>query len=552
MAWVAGKEYILTGLSHTVLNLVKVTVTDGNPNATGRIEVAFCDEPPQHPCAPTERYDKKLRVKPENVASFAADKDGKVMPVGTKLIAIYNYKGGVGKTTTVLNLAAQTATSGSKTLVVDCDPQCNATQFLLNRNVAKNEIVVAVVPGADGDDDVVAALSEEPNEDLSVPATRVIDTIFSFGDHKLVPPAYSVPAGLAHFEAVEVRLDNAQTVLGLFEHNRGVADANIANMILYQPHKLVDIDYKDNLFLVCGTTDLVAQEKEYNRVSRAEEPAESLSRTWGAFRRNLLKLCAKHGFEFAFIDLGPAASQTNMAICMSSDFIIPPLFTESFSATSMVGLVETVLPMWVEERSRIRNKEEATKDRIDQEFKFNTNLPKLLPFIVNNFPLNPSHGRVNGFGQIVHGSAGWINQFIKYTDEQFGLGGASAKSIALKEMILDGLKSGDMVSAFLECTGGAEKVSHEMRAPLVCLDEPRMRGWLKKLAKGNILKIVHSPRVKSYAAMADRARSRYQALVDQMLSLQPTTFYETASAVPGSEKKRARDERGVAILSEVD
>ena len=88
-----------------------------------------------------------------------------------KIISVINQNGGVGKTTTVVNLAASLSILGQKTLVIDLDPQGNATTGLGKSNTINEKNIYSLLIGKLNSNDVIETTNVQNLELISSTVT---------------------------------------------------------------------------------------------------------------------------------------------------------------------------------------------------------------------------------------------------------------------------------------------------------------------------------------------------------------------------------------------
>lgn len=145
-------------------------------------------------------------------------------------ITIFNHKGGVGKTTLTVNIAAALAKKGKKVLLVDSDPQCNLTSYLL----------------ADGVVDDLLDNSDEPDGQTIWTAVKPV-----YDGVGTVRPVDPVECGIKNLFLVpgDIRLSEFEIFLGdawtdSFKRRLGALRATSSISLLVKSiGELHDIDY---------------------------------------------------------------------------------------------------------------------------------------------------------------------------------------------------------------------------------------------------------------------------------------------------------------------
>jgi cellulose biosynthesis protein BcsQ len=400
------------------------------------------------------------------------------------IVGIYNYKGGVGKSTLTLNLAAEYSRyfdAGGKiggrnnVLVVDCDPQCNTSSFLLDASSSFDPpnspgMTAAATGDIDGSDDGSEwgkgsdddSVFGGHNDDPQATPDLAVNVVTPGQAAELLQKA---SAGLTspngqQLYARQPKLTESNAAhgspvvgaLGEYDDNvvdllRDVFDDNIGNFYRYmdtdlttssksseesQPRALCDAGKTAGVrFVIPGSPRIV----EWDAVlSDAYGTAERFKRTCGVFacfRYALMATANAVGAGIIIVDMGPSAGMLNQMVAMSCDVLIPPVFPDRFSRSSIEGLLKFVLSHWysrhmglvsrykrmfTHEMKEKEGEHYCLRDEYDGEL-----TPFVMPFKMRPPLLSPTLvSRLHGEGTSVRRLGALTSSWIHAMQDEFG------------------------------------------------------------------------------------------------------------------------------------
>lgn len=233
-----------------------------------------------------------------------------------KTISVFNQKGGVGKTTTVVNLAVALAYLDKKVLVVDMDPQANATTGL---GVDKNKVDISVYDlfYLDYlDQDEINSINEEENISNEIEEVNLKEEVKSEGKRFI---DLSGSGETKKLEKIE-ELEKSE------EFHKDEEDSL----------KIKSID--EFIIKTESGVDLIPSENSLSGLEVELVELDPLART-----QKLKEILAKidKEYDFILIDCPPSLGLLSINSLVASNSIIIPIQTEYYALEGVSELMNT-------------------------------------------------------------------------------------------------------------------------------------------------------------------------------------------------------------------
>lgn len=233
-------------------------------------------------------------------------------------IAVFNHKGGVGKTTACIHLAASFAQLGKRVLLVDADSQCNLTASLLLDNSQQFN-------------------NSHPTDCDTLPSD----------DERLLSDVTEI-----EMNSMEVTLESNARIIERLEVNKqtlahGVSPAFDGRPIPIKPIELSPCTgLGREVFLVPGDVDLGRYETTLALAHGMTTSVSNLLNLPGAFNEFFQRCAETNKIDVILIDLPPNLSSITQNLVLISDLIVCPVIPDLYSQLAIISLSK-VLPRWL-------------------------------------------------------------------------------------------------------------------------------------------------------------------------------------------------------------
>ena len=210
----------------------------------------------------------------------------------TKVISLFNHKGGVSKTTTVFHLGWKMASLGKKVLIVDADPQCNLTGLTL---------------GLEDYESLVAFYDSKQNTDI----------------FNSLAPVFSL-------------------------------ESSMASPYPAQGTSVTETKNK-NLFILAGNIRFSEIDIQIATALTSSNALPILRSFVGAMNKLIRDIARQKDFDIVLVDMSPSVSSTNQCLLMGSDYFIIPI-SPDFYCYQAIDSLSNVLPQWSNSITSFRRK----------------------------------------------------------------------------------------------------------------------------------------------------------------------------------------------------